>query len=113
METGLTFVVVVERLWRDCGCTSKFLESLFPAHSAVVCAWRKFTIHLKKQQNANGIRTVRTQLSWARGHTAYPYRDTVCAFATERWMPAASAAAVVTSQGLCCSRLYMVQGHRR
>ena len=79
----------------------------------VVCAWRKFTIHLKKQQNANGIRTVRTQLSWARGHTAYPYRDTVCAFATERWMPAASAAAVVTSQGLCCSRLYMVHGHQR
>ena len=31
---GLTFVVVVERLWRDCGCTSKFVESLFPGHSA-------------------------------------------------------------------------------
>ena len=56
---------------------------------------------------------VRTLLSWARGHTASSYRDTVCAFATERWMPAASAAAVVTSQGLCCSRLYMVHGHRR
>ena len=25
--------------------------------ASFVCAWRKFTIHLKKQQNANGIRT--------------------------------------------------------
>ena len=42
--------------WRPCHASSLHVWSV-PLLEPVVCAWRKFTIHLKKQQNANGIRT--------------------------------------------------------
>lgn len=64
---GLTFVVVVERLWRDCGCTSKFVESLFPGHSAV--AWCYAPYPRRKAASSSALKSMkcchRNFLSWA------------------------------------------------